>query len=125
MFEAQILFGAADAGAAVYSPWFPRQGDNAVFTLDTIEIQGTGAQLSVQVFTKNSEDAGDGAVADDGMGSAVEIVRTLADGPGRENNTWEGNLKEMVRYKFIMKNSTDDWALFRMLPPVWFDSVAP
>ena len=39
MFEAQVL----DTGDTVFSPWFPRQGDSAIFTLDVVDIDGGAA----------------------------------------------------------------------------------
>jgi len=32
-------------------------------------------------------------------------------------------MNELVRYGFEVSGTAGDWVLFRMLPPVWFDSV--
>ena len=117
MFEAQLL----KDGQTVYSPWFPRGGDNLRATLEVVDIQGTGATLTVSVFTKNSEDTSNGADAD----SSVSFIETDA---GRVTKEWVAQgakgLKEMVRYKFAATATEDGWVLFRMLTPVWFDAVA-
>src|SRR5262245_21183635 len=55
MFEAQYLFNSE----TVYSPWFPRRGDNVLLTLDLIRPPASG-KLTVQLFTKDTEDAGTG-----------------------------------------------------------------
>ena len=112
MFDAQIL----PAGTAVYSPWFARGGDYARFTVDVIEYSLGGNDLSVQFFTKNSEDTGDGVLA---SGSPT-ISRSAT---GRETAECD-NLEELVRYKFTAGGTTGQ-VLFRMLTPVWFDAVAP
>ena len=113
MFEAQVL----DTGDTVFSPWFPRQGDSAIFTLDVVDIDGGAAanQITVQVFTKNSEDAGSGSQ------TGSDITRDGTEGAGQAGAEY-GSLKELVRYKFSV-TGTGTRVLFRMLPPSWFDSV--
>ena len=114
MFEGQILVCDGDGSYSVFSPWFPRGGDNLLATLEVIERDT--ATLTVRVFTKNSEDSGDGDDADSSV--------TISGGaPGRTTEEWEGNLEELVRYKFTVAGTTGKWTLFRMLPPVWFDDV--
>lgn len=78
----------------------------------------------MQVYSKNSEDIGDGDDADSG----VTITATT---PGRYTKEWDSakatnpsKIYELVRYKFTGKSSTaTDYVLFRMLPATWFDSV--
>ena len=111
MFESQILL----KGATIYSPWFPRRGDNVRCTIDVSAI--SGATIQVNLFTKNTTDAGDGSDAD-----AVTYI--TKNSTGRADNTWIGVTQEMCRYKFTVTGSNNyDWVLFRMLPPLWFDSV--
>ena len=119
MFEAQLLI----QGSTVFSPWFPRGGDNVTATLEVVEI--SSATLKVELFTKNSEDAGNGSNADS-AGTPISISATAT---GRTSATWSQpttstvSIKEMVRYKFTVTGTGTNWVLFRMLPPVWFDSV--
>lgn len=119
MFEAQILM----KGCTVYSPWFPRQADSVRITAEL--IARSGATLKVELFTKNKEDVGDGTNADS-AGSPTNITLSSA---GRATTEWLSRstigLKEIVRFKFTVTGTYDyDWALFRMLAPVWFDSVS-
>lgn len=117
MFEAQLLIGSSGDGTRVFSPWFPRQGDNAIFTVDVVAI--SGVTLSVEVFTKNTEDAGNGSPVSPASGSLSGIVD-----PGAVAATWgPDTLLELVRYRYTVE-SAGDWVLFRMLTPVWSDSVA-
>jgi hypothetical protein len=121
MFEAQLLLAGPSEGDQykVFSPWFPRQGDNATFTIETVEQNGNPT-LSVSAFTKNSEDAGDGSDADGG--TSLTASTTAGE---RDSDTWAQKFKELVRYEFTITTSSGsgEWILFRMLPPVWFDDV--
>ena len=112
MFEAQYLF----MGDAVYSPWVPRGGDNGTFTVDVVELAGTGAQLDVTVIHKNDSTTGAGAPVSGGT------MAISAEGVGRVDCS---GLKEMVRYRFELNKAgpSDARALFRVLAPVWFDDV--
>lgn len=118
MFDAQLL-----QPSTVYSPWFARGGDNVICTLDLIQLGGS-ASIRVDLYSKSQEDTGDGSPVDP-SGSPVKIEVNAA---GRAQAEWSVdtvtsgfNLSELVRYKFTVSTS---WVLFRMLPPVWFDSVA-
>lgn len=118
MFEAQIL----NKGCTIFSPWFPRQSDSARFTLEVVAV--SGATITVSVFTKNSEDGGDGTDSD----SAGSPTRITGSSVGRTTTEWLSrgtiSLHDLVRYKFVVTGTNNyDWVLFRMLPPVWFDSV--
>ena len=114
MFEAQMLISNG-TGYAVYSPWFPRGGDNLRATLEVVNRVGT-ATVTVRVFTKNAEDVGDGSEA----GSSLSISGGAA---GRSVAEWAGVTKQLVRYKFTVGGTDGNWTIFRMLAPVWFDSV--
>ena len=121
MFDGQLLFpGAAGAALSFYGPWFSRGGDNLRVTVDI--IQRVSSQLTIRVFTKNSEDTGDGSDAD--VGTSI-----VASATGRATAEWTSGtagLKELVRYKYTVQSTgtgAGDWILFRMLAPVWFDTV--
>jgi len=124
MFDAQLLFPGSvpSTGIKVYSPWFARQADSARVTLEVVQING--ATIVVEVFTKNTEDDGDGLNAD----SAGAPTKITANVVGRTTTEWLWagtiSLKEMVRYRYtITGNEVSDWVLFRMVSPAWFDSV--
>lgn len=124
MFEAQTLM--ADSLVEVFTPWFPRGGDHARFMVDVVSLGQSGGgvpEITVRIWTKNTEQTGEGADAD----ATVSIVRTAA---GRTTAEWVSTsttgLKELVRYKFAVANTLDlgtVWVLFRMLTPVWFNGV--
>ena len=118
MFQGQYLITKNFAnGVMVYSPWMPRGGDNLRFTLDVADI--VGGNLTVTAFHKNSEDTGDGSTTSTAIGPVTTVV------PPRSDAEHLG-LKELVRYRFVFKASVDGtigWVLFRMLPPVWFDTL--
>jgi hypothetical protein len=115
MFDAQLLMAIPDEGCQVFSPWFPRGGD---FLRATLEIVASGgANLDVEIFTKNNEDTGNGTPV-----PAPAISRTAK---GRYDEEWgPDQLLELVRYRFTATGDTAQWVLFRMLPPVWFDAAA-
>jgi len=112
MFHAQLL----KSGSNVYGPWIERKGDNLIARADAVDL-AVGATLTVRLFTKNIEDTGNG----DEVWSGTTIQLTS---PGRGVARWLSNsgigIKELVRYKF---EPSSGWALFRMLDPVWYDSV--
>lgn len=127
MFDSQLLMG----GSVIFSPWFPRGADSARMTLDVTAISTGGSpQITVEVFTKNSEDAGDGENSSAVTGD--NIIRTLV---GRTTHEWDSEvlikvmpianlgLRELVRYKYTIADIDSDWVLFRMLDPVWYDAV--
>lgn len=116
MFDAQLLHAAASDTTEVYSPWFGRGSDNARFTLDLVDLD-SGSKITVEVYHKNADETGDGTLY-----SGTSIAE---NGKGRSTEEWTG-LREMVRYKFTVQSELPDtasWVLFRMLPPVWFDTV--
>jgi hypothetical protein len=115
MFDAQTVLAVNPTAIAIFSPWFPRGGDNAYFTLEVVAISSANMTVEVEVFHKTREDTGDGTQ----LGSAWD--RTAV---GREAAEFTG-LKEMVRFKYTFTSASGtQWATFRMLQPVWFDTVA-
>lgn len=121
MFDSQLFFpGVGGAALSVYTPWFPRGGDNMIVTIDV--TQRMASQLTIRVFTKNSEDTGDGTDADVG----TSIVATATGRSSAEWTSGTATLKELVRYKYTVQSTgtgAGDWTLFRMLAPVWFDTT--
>lgn len=114
MFEGQYLHysSVAEASNKILSPWFPRQGDN--LTVSVERIQNGGAGLKVSVLTKNSEDPGDGTAV------GVAIVNSAE---GVDSEEYTGLVEELVRYEFEVTGSAGQFVLFRMLSPIWRNSV--
>lgn len=123
MFDSQILI-AKSTSYSVYSPWMSRGGDYLQATLNIVAIGGSPT-LTVEVFTKNSEDSGDGessgsqSITGTAVGVSSATWRSGAGGGGSSNAT----LEELVRYRFTISGSAGDWVAFRMVSPVWFDAV--
>lgn len=114
MFESQYLF----QGDSVYSPWMSRQGDfmRPIFQAASLSAN---TDAGLEVFHKNSEDAGPGTLA-----STTKVTASDAGYATAEFSS----LKELVRYKFFCTvrkgtSASDQNVLFRTLSPVWFDAV--
>ena len=114
MFQAQYLFYSDTV--SLFSPWMVRRGDNIQIVAEALAFIGSSPELSVELYTKNSEDPGDG----DPLGTALTITSV-----GPASKEFSG-CDELVRYKYTYSSSSAnsyDYALFRMLSPVWFDDV--
>ena len=115
MHVGQWLVASNSSGATkVFSPWFPRGADNAVFTYESIKTVGS-ATLTITVVHKNREDTGNGTSAGDTWtavaGSAFKTQTIL-------------QLKELVRFEFELTSSSGDaFCLYRMLAPTWFNDA--
>ena len=115
MFQAQMLIvGASSATTTVYSPWFPKGGDNLRVSAELVAVNA--ATITVKVYSKARDVTGDGSVV-----SPVSSNIAL-NAVGRDTKEYTG-LNELVRYGFECSGSTGEWGLFRALPPVWFDTV--
>lgn len=123
MFQAQMLTANGTAGGSdVYSPWFPRGGDNMIATVEIISMSGSSPTgLTVEVWTKAKSDAGDGSGPLTNTASTTSFGSTST--AGRYSATYAANLNELVRYKFKPGTTDGKWVLFRMLPPSFFDTV--
>lgn len=117
MIDATLLF----KGTTVFSPWFPRQADLLRVTAECVAV--LGATITIELYTKKSEDTGDGDPVDDG-------VSIVLDAQGRETAEWktvaeEVGVEQLLRFRYEVTGSEDyEWVLFRLLPAVWFDALA-
>lgn len=130
MFDAQILI-ATGSTYSVFSPWSPRGGDYLNATLN-IAARAGSPTLKVYVWTKNSEDAGDGedagltdgAVYINGTDVGTFTAQWRSGAATGSAATANAALEELVRYKFeISGGSAGDWLAFRMMTPIWWDAV--
>ena len=118
MFQAQMLIvGAGNTATKVYSPWFERKGDNLRVSAELVAVNG--ATVTVKVYSKAKTSTGDGGTAVAPTAGHSNIALSAV---GRDTTEYAG-LNELVRYGFECSGDTDEWALFRALPPVFFDSV--
>jgi hypothetical protein len=101
----------------IYSPWFPRQGDNLRATVELV-ANASSANITVTVLTKKSEETTNGTAIGSTFGSSGG---TLGRYVGEFTPT--DGINELVRYKFDPGTTGSGWVLFRMLAPVWFDSA--
>jgi hypothetical protein len=117
MFDAQLLISTGTGGSAtsVYGPWFSRGGDNAEFAVEVIAMDAT--DLTTVFVTKNRDESGDGDAI------ATRVIENTAAGVQRDTVVASDAMKELVRYKFTVTGASGKWVLFRVLAPVWYDSV--
>lgn len=127
------------SGAVAFSPWFPRQADNAIFTVETIESFG-GVTLTVDVFTKNTEETGPGTQVGASISwNTVDSNSAFQAAQFLVGVTSFDGFDEMVRFKFSASSETVQlpvvneevtfdasnqmWLRYRMLMPTWFDTA--
>ena len=116
MFQAQLLIvGVNGATTKVYSPWFPKGGDNLRVSAELVAVDG--GTLTVKVYTKAKAQTSDGTLVTPASSNiALSAV-------GRDTKEYTG-LNELVRYAFECSGSAaGKWALFRALNPVFFDTI--
>lgn len=116
MFQAQLLL-CSSPSQPVFSPWFPRQGDNLRATVELI-ANGASANITVTVLTRASDVTGNGSPIGSTFGSSGGTL-----GRTTQEFTPTDGINELVRYKFDPGATSGGWVLFRMLTPVWFDSA--
>lgn len=124
-------------GANVYSPWFPREADNAIFTVEEIQSTDSGnltVGLTVTIWHKNADEIGEG----------TEIATTWDPISGTNLSSIDvTGLREMVRFEYTvtggaaygqttvntfgdpynLDNAEVGWVIFRMLEPTWYDKA--
>jgi hypothetical protein len=126
MFDSQtIIATGTGATTTLYSPWFPRGGDHAIFGL---EVQAWSqsdpdTKLKIEVYHKKREESGDGALA--GSASDKIEIASNASEPWRSTRDWGSvGFYDLVRFKITFTaDSSTQWAIFRILAPIWYDSV--
>lgn len=105
----------------IFSSWYVRRGDNLIATLDLFAV--TGLQLTVKGRTKNLRATGNGQEIDAGS-------RIVASSTGRFAVEWGPEtgigVKELVRLEFSTgaSASVSPFVIFRMVPSVFFDTIA-
>lgn len=116
MIDATLLF----RDTTVFSPWFPRQADMLRVVAECVAV--SGATLTIELFTKDAEQTGDGV--------AVNAVSIVMSEPGRSPPAeWvtvvgQPGVEQLLRFRYVVTGPLkNDWILFRLLPAVWFDAV--
>ncbi|MBK8100157.1 MAG: hypothetical protein IPK26_23900 [Planctomycetes bacterium] len=112
--------GTAGTSTYYYTPWMPRQAQNAWFTYQLIQsLLASGGVFAIVPYHKNREDRGDEGTAV--SGSFTEIV----SGTGFYQMKCEG-LKELVRFKIEVKvggGGYPEGAVYRLLAAMWYDKA--
>ncbi len=116
MIDATLLMN----GMTVFSPWFPRQADMLRVTAECVAV--SGGAVEIQLYTKNTEDPGNGDPVDTGT------VISLSS-PGRSTVEWktvvsQEGVQQLLRFRYVVTGTeTYHWILYRLLPAAWFDAV--
>lgn len=122
MFDGQVIIATTSA-TSVYSPWFARGGDHAVFTLEVAAWSESSAstKLKIEAYHKAKEESGDGSA----ISESIEIPSNSAS--PRSSKDWASNtFKDLVRFKITFTPSSGtQWAIYRILPPIWYDAAKP
>jgi len=120
VFQSQYIH-YRDSPYQVYGPWMPRGGDYVTITADVVAANMPATGITVELWQKNSETVGDGAIIGTGLlitGAAGQYPTSF--GPTSAPNA---GIEELVRYVFNVPSQTalGQWVLLRMLTPVWWD----
>ena len=121
MYDGQVIYATNPTTTQLFSEWFPRGGDNAWFTVEIIEKSAGGSNFFVFAYTKALETPGDGI--------QISTPAILATTAGIHTLLWQppSSFSELVRYGFGFQATTGgatEWAAFRMLDPIWFDTIS-
>lgn len=112
MIIGELLMQSGDP--VYYSQWFPRQGDQAIFTVELLAVASEAMGFVMTVETKNSDETD---------GDAVEAGNSgVLSGLGVSSTSVLGGLKEWVRYMYTFSDvfgGTNEWLQFIMLDPIW------
>lgn len=122
MIDARLLAtydADTDKPLDVWSYWIPRSGDNVILAIEV--VHNSGVDISVRLYQKNYHEVGDGVdagvgVSYSGFAAGIQTFEKIG-------------AKELIRAKISVLRSaslpsTDSGTvLFRVLEPVWFESV--
>jgi hypothetical protein len=121
-------------GEKIYTDWFQRGGDNIIVRADKVASSGT-TTATIKVFTKNTEDTGDGNAVEDGSGSALSFTVTSASTDVEEliiqsaatsDDSHPKGLLELVRLEIeVTSTGSDpsDYVQVRLFPPIFFNAA--
>lgn len=110
MIIGQTIEASSSATQTYYTPWFPGQADNAIFTFEQIHST-LGSAEDVSVYTKEAEEEGVGSAATSGTFSQLGSTRFYEASPT--------GLKDLVRFRIFLRDTTG-FLHFRFLQPTWY-----
>ena len=106
-----MIIGQTVFAGSYCSPWFPRQGDGAVFSGECIANSSGSMTLAIQ--TKNRDEV-DKPYSDATYGT---IATSLSMTGGTVGTVSASGLKELVRFVYSVAGT--GWVHFRVMPPAW------
>ena len=123
-------------GEEVYSDWFPREGDNAIFRAEVIGgTPGTGLEVKIQFYTKNTEETtnpdGQAIVTSASTNPPAELALDVADTTPQELAIFSTaatpqpqGFRELVRFRVSASGGDPgEWLLVRIFRPIFFDAA--
>lgn len=102
----------------IYTPPFPRGGDGMFLRVENIDEEDTTASVTVDVFTRNKEDAW-GSTALGTLTITAPGVFELHIPPA--SMTASTGIREQLRLKVT---GATKWMLVRIFPPIFYDAAA-
>ena len=109
MIIGQVMYRTASYPHSVYSPWMPREGNAATFSVETISTTDASS-YNFTIQHKNLADADS---------AATDLVSATAFTSGVKSVNGSG-AKELVRYQVTTVDAVNsDMLTFRYLPPQW------
>lgn len=104
----------------VYTAWGTREGDNLIVQFEIIAVVGSSTSLKAEVFTKSSDEVGDG--------TAIGSIKTMS-GTGLatlEITSSTSGLKDLVRLRLECVGAggepAAEWVNYRILELIWYDT---
>lgn len=111
----------AFVGLSVLGGWMNRQADNARFSFQVIGYGGAASPtvtITIRVYHKNADDPGDGTP----ITSPTITFIAGTDAIGTVKVAEWSDLKELVRFEYVVTGTQGHWVHFQHLAPVWFNT---
>ena len=123
----------------IFTDWIQRGADNVILRADRVASNpsnSAGITVTIKVFTKNSDETGDGhAVQEAGSSTALQFTVAYNDTTVRElvvasvaTSTASNpkGLEQLVRLQLVATGGgDDDWTEIRLFPPIFYKSATP
>jgi len=116
-------------GESFYTDWIPAAAGNVIFRALPIDYDSSPT-LTINFYTKNSNETGEGTVVVDSGAAAYKVELTSADTMGvvdqelfKSTASAGEGLKEWVRLKVTVTGT--GWMLAKVFNPIFFESATP
>lgn len=114
----------AFVGLSTLGGWMSRQADNARFSFQVLGYGGHATPtvtITIRCYHKNSDQVGDGTE----ITSPTIIFTRGTDAIGLIKVAEWTDLKELVRFEYVVTGTEGHWVNFQHLQPVWFNTPNP